>query len=75
MAFGSSRGTTSTSHDAQFEYRVLRFDRSTTRNDARRALTEEAEYGRWELHRSTLSIGGERRVMLRRRIIRVRSTL
>lgn len=59
----------------QYEYRTLTLGRSTSRNDARRLLTEEAEYGRWELARSSLYAGGERKVLLRRKIIRVRSTL
>lgn len=59
----------------QYEYRVLTLPRSTSRGDARRMLTEEAEYGRWELARSSLFVGGERKVWLRRKIIRVRSTL
>jgi len=59
----------------QYEYRVLTIPRSTSRNDARRLLTDEAEYGRWELARTLLYSGGERKVWLRRRIIRVRSTL
>lgn len=73
--------STTTSRDgwrtqgAQYEYRVLTIGRGTSRNDARRRLTEEAEYGRWELARSSLYAGGERKVWLRRKIIRVRSTL
>jgi Family of unknown function (DUF5703) len=59
----------------QYEYRVLTIPRSTSRNDARRLLTEEAEYGRWELARTRLFAGGERKVWLRRKIIRVRSTM
>jgi hypothetical protein len=59
----------------QYEYRVLTIPRSTSRNDARRLLTDEAEHGRWELARTLLFTGGERKVWLRRRIIRVRSTL
>ncbi|AEI12359.1 MULTISPECIES: DUF5703 family protein [Cellulomonas] len=59
----------------QYEYRVLTLPRSTSRNDARRMLTEEAEYGRWELARSVVYVGGERRVWLRRKVLRVRSTL
>jgi hypothetical protein len=59
----------------QWEYRMLTIPRSTSRNDARRMLTDEAEYGRWELARTRLYAGGERRVWLRRKIIRVRSTL
>ena len=35
----------------QYEYRVLTIPRSTSRGDARRMLTEQAEYGRWELAR------------------------
>jgi hypothetical protein len=59
----------------QYEYRTLTIPRSTSGNDARQMLTDEAEYGRWELARTRLYAGGERRVWLRRRIIRVRSTL
>lgn len=59
----------------QYEYRVLTIPRTTSRTDAGRLLTDEAEYGRWELARTLLYTGGERKVWLRRRIIRVRSTL
>lgn len=60
---------------AQYEFRVLSLPRSTSPGDARKRLTDEAEYGRWELARVVLYVGGERKVTLRRRIIRVRSTL
>ena len=53
----------------------MTIDPSISRNDARRQLTEEAEYGRWELARTLLFAGGRRTVWLRRRIIRVSSTL
>ena len=43
--------------------------------DARKALTDEAEYGRWELARTLLYMGGWRKVWLRRKIIKVSSTL
>ena len=56
---------------ADFEYRLITMPRGTTRAEARRALTEHAEYGRWELARVQLDFGGARRVWLRRRIIRV----
>jgi len=59
----------------QYEYRVLTVPRTTSRNEARTMLTEQAEYGRWELARTRLYAGGERKVWLRRKIIRVRSTL
>lgn len=58
----------------QWEYRVVRIPPTTSGSDARRLLTDEAEYGRWELARLRLYAGGERRVWLRRKIIRVRST-
>jgi hypothetical protein len=60
---------------SQYEYRVVTFDPDTTVPDARKVLTEEAEYGRWELARTLLYIGGRREVWLRRRIIKVSSTL
>jgi len=59
----------------QYEYRVLTLDRSTGRAEARTMLTDEAEYGRWELARTRLYAGGTRKVWLRRKIMRVRSTL
>ncbi|WP_418277005.1 DUF5703 family protein [Isoptericola jiangsuensis] len=59
----------------QYEYRVVTIDRDVSVPDARKMLTEEAEYGRWELARSRLYLGGERRVWLRRKIIKARSTL
>lgn len=59
----------------QYEYRTLTIPRTTSGNDARKMLTDEAEHGRWELARTRLYAGGERRVWLRRKIIRVRSTL
>ena len=58
----------------QYEVRTLTIPRSTSGNDARSMLADEAEYGRWELSRTRLYPGGERKVWLRRKIIRVRST-
>lgn len=58
-----------------YEFRIVTLPRSTSRIDACRLLTDEAEYGRWELARTRLYAGGERRVWLRRKIIRVESTL
>jgi len=59
----------------EYEYQRMELPRSVTRNVARRLLTDAAEYGRWELDRLRLYPDGRRRVVLRRRIIRVRSTL
>ncbi len=58
-----------------FEYRVISLPRGTSRSQARQLLTEQAEYGRWELARTQISFGGGRRVWLRRRIMRVERTL
>ena len=55
----------------EYEYRVLVFGRGTRRADIRRALTEQAEYGHWELHRTRIYMGGTTRTWLRRKIIRV----
>ena len=60
---------------AQYEFRVLTLPREASRGDVRRLLTEQAEYGRWELARTRLYLGGARKVWLRRKIIKVRSTL
>ena len=60
---------------AMYEYRVLSLPRGTTRRDARQLLTEQAEYGRWELARVLLYLGGARTIWLRRRILRVQRTL
>jgi hypothetical protein len=59
----------------EYEVRVLTIPASSTRLDVRRMLTEEAEYGRWELARVRVYVGGLRKVWLRRPIIRVERTL
>lgn len=59
---------------SQYEYRVLSFPRSAPRGDVRKLLTDEAEYGRWELARSVVYEGGTSKVWLRRKIIRVGRT-
>jgi hypothetical protein len=56
---------------AEYEYRVLTLPRGVSRAEARQLLTEHAEYGRWELAKVRLYLGGARRVWLRRRILRV----
>lgn len=59
----------------EYEFRTVRFQRDTTRSEARALLTEQAEVGRWELARTRLGMGGTRTVWLRRRIIRVQRTM
>lgn len=58
----------------EYEYQQLYLPRGTTRQEARRLLTEHAEYGHWELARLRLFADGSRRVVLRRRVIRVLRT-
>lgn len=56
----------------EYEIRVLDFTRDVARADMRRRLTEDAEYGQWELFRTRIYVGGRRRTWLRRKIIRAR---
>ena len=55
----------------EFSYRVVYLPRSTSRDAARRILTEHAERGDWELARLRLYADGSRKATLRRQIIRV----
>jgi hypothetical protein len=59
----------------EYSYLDLYFSRETSREAARRALTEHAEYGDWELDRLRLYPDGRRHVRLRRKIIRVTRTM
>jgi hypothetical protein len=58
-----------------FEFRRLVLPRTVGRSTVRQMLSAEAEYGGWELDRVRIFTDGTRRVTLRRRIMRVRSTL
>lgn len=58
-----------------WEYLVITVSPDESLAQARRRLVEHAEYGKWELQRSIVYRGGMRRFWMRRRIIRVRSTL
>jgi Family of unknown function (DUF5703) len=60
---------------ADFEFRRLVVPRAMGRSAVRQMLSAEAEYGGWELDRVRIFPNGMRRVVLRRRIIRMRSTL
>jgi len=59
---------------SSYEWRVVDIPTSMSRSDARALLTEHAEYGKWELARSVLFVGGARRVWLKRRTMRVLRT-
>ena len=54
----------------EYAYMVVHLPRGTSREAARRILTDHAEYGEWELARLRLYADGSRKVTLRRRIIR-----
>jgi len=55
---------------AEYSYLVLYLPRGTSRDAARRILTDHAEYGNWELSRLRLYPDGSRKATLRRLIIR-----
>ncbi len=59
------------------EYQVerVRLGRHISRNAVRQLLTEQAEYGGWELARLRRYADGTRDVWIRRKIIKVRPTL
>lgn len=58
-----------------WEYLVITVDPQDSLKEARRRLTEHSEYGKWELRRTLLYQGGTRRYWMRRRVMKVRSTL
>jgi hypothetical protein len=59
----------------EWEYQRVTLPRGTSRHAAQRLLTEAAEREHWELDRLRLYPDGRRKVVLRRRILRVKSTL
>ena len=58
-----------------YEYQILTVPLGTSIGQVRAELAEQAEYGRWEHARTRLYLGGGKKVWMRRRIIRVQSTL
>src|SRR5271165_6633944 len=54
----------------EYSYLMLYLPRGTSRDAARRILTDHAEYGNWELSRLRLYPDGSRKATLRRQIIR-----
>ncbi len=58
----------------QYEYLVLTVNAGEPLSAARQLLTEHAEYGKWELERSCIYMGGNRRFWLRRKVLRVQRT-
>lgn len=68
-------GLDSITRRSNWEYLVMTVAPRDSLAEARRRVVEHAEYGQWELQRSILYRGGARRYWMRRRIIRVQSTL
>jgi hypothetical protein len=58
----------------EYEFMRLTIPRELSRGAVTRMLVDRAEHGGWELDRLRLSHDGVRRVVLRRKIIRQRST-
>ena len=70
--------TSAKRHDArmgvEYEFMRLTIPRELSRSAVTRMLVDRAEHGGWELDRLRLTHDGIRRVVLRRKIIRQRST-
>lgn len=60
---------------ADYEFQVVTIPRGMSLGTARAEVTAETDRGRWDLVRSRRYLGGGRKVWMRRRIIRVASTL
>ena len=58
----------------EYEFERLTISREFSRSSVTRMLVDRAGHGGWELDRLRLSPDGTRRVVLRRKIIRQRST-
>jgi hypothetical protein len=59
----------------EYEFWNLTIPRQQSRQAVCRLLTDAAEYQGWELDRVRIPDTGDRTVVLRRKIIRMRSTL
>ncbi|WP_309079731.1 DUF5703 family protein [Zhihengliuella sp.] len=58
-----------------YEYLIVTVQPGQSLAEARRAIVEHAEYGKWELKRTSKYRGGVHKYWLRRRITRVERTL
>ncbi|WP_394161337.1 DUF5703 family protein [Galactobacter valiniphilus] len=61
--------------ESSYEYLVISLSPGESLSDARSALREHSELGRWELARTLIYQGGARRYWMRRRVMRVESSL
>lgn len=60
---------------ADYEFQVVTLPRGTSLTLARAEVADEVDRGRWDMVRTRMYVGGARKVWMRRRIIRMRSTL
>lgn len=72
MTAHTNLGTPPGAAHTDYEFRRLHLPRTTSRTAAVRLLTDQAEYGSWELARLRLRPDGSRDVLLRRTILRWR---
>ena len=59
----------------QYEYLEISVTAGESVPVAYQRLREHAEYGKWELERSTLYMHGDRKYLMRRKVLRVERTL
>ena len=59
----------------EYEFERLTLSREFSRNVVTRMLVDRAEHGGWELDRVRIYPDGTRKVVLRRKIIRQRTTV
>ncbi|WP_336857410.1 DUF5703 family protein [Sinomonas albida] len=67
-------GPANSATNGKYEYLVLSVKPGESIAEARQRVREHSEYGKWELERSRLYMGGGRRYWLRRRVIAVERT-
>ena len=58
-----------------YEFRKVSFSKDVPRSVSLQELNDHAEYGKWELRTTRLYLGGMRRYWMRRKVMRVASTL
>ncbi len=63
------------SHPVEYQIERVRLGRHISRRAVRQLLTDQAEYGGWELARLRRYADGSREVWMRRKIIKVMSSL
>ena len=69
-----SSGPARSAAQGKYEYLVLSVNPGESVAAARQRVREHSEYGKWELERSRLYIGGVRRYWLRRKVMVVERT-